>query len=76
MTAHPVTRTGADTVTDVFSELRMNSGAREVSGRGKSSLAQRVTMAYRFDITSYYVAIGIGRGPFPTRLIDRLTERP
>jgi hypothetical protein len=47
----------------------------EVKGRGKSNLAQLVTMVYKLDMTSYYVAIGIGRDPFSTRLIDRLKEK-
>jgi hypothetical protein len=33
-------------------------------------------MTYGLDMTSYNVAIGIGQDPFPTRLIDRLEERP
>jgi len=67
-------RTGADVMMNIFSEQKMNP--IEVRGRGRSSLAQLVTMAYRLDVTSYYVAIGIGRDPFPTRLIDRLKGRP
>ena len=67
-------RTGADAMMNILSELKMNPIG--VKGRGKSSLAQLVTMAYRLDMTSYYVAIGIGRDPLPTRLIDRLKRRP
>ena len=66
-------RTGADIMMRIFSEQKMDP--IEVRGRGKSSLAQLVTMTYRLDVTSYYVAIGIGRDPFPTKLIDRLKER-
>lgn len=46
----------------------------QVRGRGKSSLAQLVTMVYRLDMVSYYIALGLGRDPFPTPLIDRLKE--
>lgn len=67
-------RTGADIMMNILSEQKMNP--IEVRGRGRSGLAQLVTMAYRLDVTSYYVAIGIGRDPFPTRLIDRLKGRP
>jgi glucose/mannose-6-phosphate isomerase len=44
----------------------------EVTGRGRSSLPQLVTMAYRLDMVSYYVAVALGRDPLPTRLIDQL----
>jgi glucose/mannose-6-phosphate isomerase len=63
-------RAGADAMVEILSELKMNP--IEVRGRGRSSLAQIVTMVYRLDMTSYYVAIGNGRDPFPTRLLDRL----
>ncbi len=46
----------------------------QVWGRGRSNLAQLVTMVYRLDMVSYYVAVGLGRNPFPTSLIDRLKE--
>ena len=65
-------KAGVDSLTKILSELKMNP--MEVRGRGKSNLAQLVTMVYRLDMTSYYVAIGIGRDPFPTRLMDRLKE--
>ncbi len=45
-----------------------------LTGRGISSLAQLMSMAYRLDMTSYYVAIALGRDPFPTRLIDSLKK--
>ena len=46
----------------------------QVRGRGRSSLAQLLTMVYRLDLASYYVAIALGRDPFPTRLIDTLKK--
>lgn len=46
----------------------------QVRGRGKSSLAQLMSMVYRLDMTSYYAAIALGRDPFPTRLIDTLKK--
>jgi hypothetical protein len=46
----------------------------EVRGRGKSNLAQLVSMVYRLDMVSYYIALGLGRDPFPTRLIDAIKE--
>ena len=63
-------KVGADSMVRILSELKMNP--IEVRGRGKSNLAQLVTMVYRLDMTSYYVAIGLGRDPFPTRLMDRI----
>ena len=66
-------RAGADFMVKILSELKMNP--IEVRGRGESSLAQLVTMVYRLDMASYYVAIGTGQDPFPTRLMDRLRER-
>jgi glucose/mannose-6-phosphate isomerase len=66
-------KAGVDSMLKILSELKMNP--TEVRGRGKSNLAQLVTMVYRLDMTSYYVAIGIGRDPFPTRLMDRIKEK-
>ena len=43
-------------------------------GRGASSLAQLATLVYRLDMASYFVSIGLGRDPFPTRLIDELKK--
>ncbi len=47
-------------------------GPYEVWGRGRSSLCQLLTMVYRLDLVSYYIAVGLGVNPFPTRLIDSL----
>jgi len=46
----------------------------QVRGRGESSLAQLVSMVFRLDMVSYYVALGLGRDPFPTRLIDAIKK--
>ena len=47
-------------------------GPIQVRGRGESNLAQLVSMVYRLDMVSYYLAIGLGRDPFPTKLIDAI----
>lgn len=47
----------------------------QVKGRGKSSLGQLMSMAYMLDLASYYLALSLGRDPFPTVLIDRLKKR-
>jgi glucose/mannose-6-phosphate isomerase len=47
-------------------------GPLQIRGRGSSSLAQMMSMVFRLDMASYYLAIALGRDPFPTRLIDRL----
>ncbi|HEY6283895.1 MAG TPA: SIS domain-containing protein [Nitrososphaerales archaeon] len=46
----------------------------QVRGRGESNLAQLVSMVYRLDMVSYYLALGLGRDPFPTKLIDALKK--
>lgn len=46
----------------------------QVRGRGESNLAQLASMVYRLDMVSYYVALGLGRDPFPTRLIDEIKK--
>jgi glucose/mannose-6-phosphate isomerase len=46
----------------------------QVMGRGTSSLAQLTSMVYKLDMVSYYIAIGLGRDPFPTRLIDAMKK--
>ncbi|MBI3858788.1 MAG: hypothetical protein HY296_00895 [Thaumarchaeota archaeon] len=62
--------------TDAMSRLLAKAGKSpaEVRGRGKSSLSEIVTMVYILDMVSYYVAIGLGRDPFPVRLIERLKK--
>ncbi|MDV3244923.1 MAG: hypothetical protein LYZ66_07125 [Nitrososphaerales archaeon] len=44
----------------------------EARGTGDGVLSQLMTMVYDLDMTSYYVAVGLGRDPLQTRLIDRL----
>ncbi len=46
----------------------------EVKGREGSSLAELVTMVYRLDLAAYYVAVGLGTDPLPTRLLDDLKK--
>jgi glucose/mannose-6-phosphate isomerase len=46
----------------------------QVHGRGKSNLAQLVSMVFRLDMVSYYLALGLGRDPFPTKLIDAIKK--
>ncbi len=46
----------------------------QVNGRGASSLSQLMTMVYRLDMAAYYVALGLGRDPSPTRLLDELKK--
>lgn len=48
----------------------------EERGRGGGSLSELVTLVYRLDLASYYVALSLGRDPFPTKLIDRLKKAP
>jgi glucose/mannose-6-phosphate isomerase len=60
----------ADVMIKILSELKRDPV--EIKGRGKSNLAKLITLVYRLDMTSYYVAIGNGRDPFPTALINRL----
>ncbi len=61
---------------DKMIKILANSGTDpvQVRGRGRSSLAQLVTMVYRLDLVSYYLAVGLGRDPFPTRFIDALKK--
>jgi glucose/mannose-6-phosphate isomerase len=63
-------RAREDRMVDILSAA--GQGPIQVSGRGESSLAQLMSMAYRLDMVSYYVAMGLGRDPFPTLLIDKL----
>ncbi|MBI3840981.1 MAG: hypothetical protein HY297_03375 [Thaumarchaeota archaeon] len=63
-------RSRTDSMVKILEDL--GKGPVQVRGRGSSSLAQLMTMAYRLDMVSYYVALGLGRDPLPTKLIDRL----
>lgn len=47
----------------------------EVQGEGASPLAQLVTLAYRLDMASYYLAMAKGVDPLPTRLLTSLRHR-
>ncbi len=44
----------------------------EARGTGDGILSQLMTMVYDLDMASYYVAVGLGRDPLQTSLIDRL----
>ena len=44
----------------------------QVRGRGGSRLSQLMSMTYRLDMASYYLAVALGRDPLPTSLLDRL----
>lgn len=60
---------------DLFTELgRLGRQPLEVKGCGRSSLAQLMTMVYRLDMASYYLALGKGKDPLPTPFIDRLKK--
>ncbi len=65
-------RARADKMFSILAEG--GKGPLQVSGRGGTSLAQLMSMVYRLDMTSYYVAVGLGRDPFPTRNIDALKK--
>jgi glucose/mannose-6-phosphate isomerase len=66
-------RTREDRMIDILSAA--GKAPIQVRGRGESSLAQLVSMVYRLDMVSYYVALGLGRDPFPTKLIDSLKKK-
>ncbi len=46
-----------------------------VSGRGRTDLAQLLTLVYKLDFASYYTAIGRRVDPLPTRLLDRVKRK-
>lgn len=46
-----------------------------VRGAGKGTLAQLLTMAYRLDMASYYLAIAYGVDPLLTKLLTSLRHR-
>jgi glucose/mannose-6-phosphate isomerase len=62
---------------DVMEQMLRSTGKKPivVRGRGGSDLAQLVTMSFRLDLASYYLAIGLGRDPYPTLLLDRLKKK-
>ena len=66
-------RVMTDKMAGILSGLGMNPV--QVSGRGRTHLAQLATMVYRLDMTSYYLSVGLGRDPLPTRLIDKMKEK-
>jgi glucose/mannose-6-phosphate isomerase len=45
---------------------------REVSGTKEGELAELMTLAYKLDMSTYFLAVGLGRDPFPTRLLTQL----
>jgi glucose/mannose-6-phosphate isomerase len=59
---------------DAMVELLEGAGWSPVTvrGRGESRFSQLMSMAYRLDMASYYLAVRLGRDPLPTRLLDRL----
>jgi glucose/mannose-6-phosphate isomerase len=63
--------------TDVMISILEKYGKNPVQqrGRGRSSLSQLITLVYRLDMAAYYAAVGLGRDPFPTTLIDELKNR-
>ncbi len=44
----------------------------EVRGSGRTDLAQLVSMVYKLEFASYYLAIRRGIDPLPTRLLDKV----
>ncbi len=62
--------------TDLMVRILAKAGRSpiQVNGRGRQSLAELLTLVYRLDMASYYLALSLGRDPFPTRLIDRLKK--
>ncbi len=59
-----------DEMMKILADLGKDPAGME--GRGRSGLAKLVTMVYRLDMSSYYLAVRLGRDPLPTGLIDRL----
>ena len=59
---------------DHMAEILQGTGKSPVQlrGRGGSRLSQLMSMTYRLDMASYYLAIALGRDPLPTNLLDRL----
>lgn len=67
-------RRRADSLTKILA--RLGRGPVTVRGEGKSSLEELATMVYELDMASYYVAVGLGRDPLPTKLIEELKAGP
>jgi glucose/mannose-6-phosphate isomerase len=44
----------------------------EIWGKGPTGFAELLAMVYELDMAAYYLAIGLGRDPLPTLLIDEL----
>jgi hypothetical protein len=44
----------------------------EIWGKGPTGFAELLAMVYELDMAAYYAAIGLGRDPLPTLLIDEL----
>jgi glucose/mannose-6-phosphate isomerase len=62
----------AETLMNILSS--MGKQPIVVRGEGRSSLAKLMTMVYKLDLASYYIAIGEKRDPFPTPLITRFKK--
>jgi hypothetical protein len=62
---------------EAFAEMLSSMGKDPVLVRmeGKNYLSRLMTMVYELDMTSYFIAIGNGRDPFPNPLITRLKKR-
>ncbi len=62
--------------TDLMVRILSRAGRSpiEVKGRSTKTLAELITLVYRLDMASYYIAIRLGRDPFPTTLIDMLKK--
>lgn len=54
---------------------RKGADVLEVGGEGRAPLAQLVSMAYKLDMASYYLAISRGVDPLPTKLLTSLRRR-
>ncbi|HXW37156.1 MAG TPA: SIS domain-containing protein [Nitrososphaerales archaeon] len=63
---------GADAMTALLEET--GRGPLSVSGTGDTPLAELISLVYELELVSYYVAIGLGRDPFPTKLLDALKK--
>jgi glucose/mannose-6-phosphate isomerase len=60
--------------TDAMMKILTRLGRQpiECRGRGSTSFAELATLVYELDVASYYMAIGLGRDPLPTKLLDEL----